>query len=409
MFPKHPSKSIEDDLRPISLTSQVSKIMESFTLDSLLSQIIGNLDNKQFALPKKSGTNALVYLMHQIHVTLDRGHCSARLFFADFEKAFDLVDHNVIIAELKNLGALHPAITRWIKSFLTSRRQCVKIGNAFSSWKENNGGLPQGTKLGPLLFVVLINSRLVDWQGRIKYVDDTTALEIISRCSESLLPKIVDGMCNYAVNRGMELNPKKCKEMKISFLKYDLLPNDPIYISGKQVEKVQSFKLLGVVITNDLTWNNHVNYIIKKANSRLYALRQLKKAGLNHRNLLLVYCSFVRSCLEYASPVWSDLTAELSNLIESIQRRALRIIHPSFSYEDALVCTGLETLSERRHNCCLKFIENTRSEVYPGYNPLANILRQNNNIITLVNMIIILEHREHLIESIQILNDIIIL
>ena len=83
----------------------------------------------------------------------------------------------------------------------------------------------------------------------------------------------------------------------------------------------------------------------------------------------------MRSCLEYASPVWSDLTAELSNLIESIQR----IIHPSFSYEDALVCTGLETLSERRHNCCLKFIENTRSEVYHGYNPLANILRQNNN------------------------------
>ncbi len=68
--------------------------------------------------------------------------------------------------------------------------------------------------------------------------------------------------------------------MKISFLKYDLLPNNPIYISGKQVEKVQSFKLLGVVITDDLTWNNHVNYIIKKANSRLYALRQLKKSRL---------------------------------------------------------------------------------------------------------------------------------
>ncbi len=79
--------------------------------------------------------------------------------------------------------------------------------------------------------------------------------------------------------------------MMISFLKYDLLPNDPIYIPGKQVEKVQSFKLLDVVITDDLTWNNHVNYIIKKANSRLYARpSSVKKAGLNHRNLLVVYC-----------------------------------------------------------------------------------------------------------------------
>jgi hypothetical protein len=96
----------------------------------------------------------LVYLIHQIYVTLDSGHCSARLFFADFKKAFD-------------------------------RQQCVKIGNVFSSLEENNSSLPQGAKLGPLLFVFLINSLLADWQGRIRYVDDTTTLEIIQRCSEN--------------------------------------------------------------------------------------------------------------------------------------------------------------------------------------------------------------------------------
>ena len=83
-----PPNTIEEDLRPISLTPQVAKIMEGFTLESLLSQIMDKLDSKQFGLPN-STTQALVYLMHQIHSALDKGHCSARVFFADFKKGFD--------------------------------------------------------------------------------------------------------------------------------------------------------------------------------------------------------------------------------------------------------------------------------------------------------------------------------
>ena len=177
-----PPNSIEEDLRPISLTAQVAEIMEGFTLESLLLEVLDKLDPKQFSLPKKSTTQALVYLMHQIHAGLDKGQCSARVFFADFKKGFDLVDHNVIITEFERLG-VHPVIIRWIKSFLTDREQCVRVGNCKSSWKKTNGGLPQGTKLGPLLFAIMVNSLLKDWQGRIKYVDDTSALEIIPRRS----------------------------------------------------------------------------------------------------------------------------------------------------------------------------------------------------------------------------------
>ena len=165
-----PPNSIEEDLRPISLTAQVAEIMEGFTLESLLLEVLDKLDPKQLSLPKKSTTQALVYLMHQIHAGLDKGQCSARVFFADFKKGFDLVDHNVIITEFEWLG-VHPVIIRWIKSFLTDREQCVRVGNCKSSWKKTNGGLPQGTKLGPLLFAIMVNSLLKDWQGRIKYVD----------------------------------------------------------------------------------------------------------------------------------------------------------------------------------------------------------------------------------------------
>ena len=260
-----PPNTIQEDLCPISLTPQVAKIMEGFTLESLLSQIMDKLDSKQFGLPKKSTIQALVYLMHQILSALDKGHCSSRDFFADFKKGFDMIDHNIIITELEKHG-VHPAIVRWIKSLLTDREQCFRMGNGKYSWKKINGGLPQGTKLEPLLFATMVNSLLKDWQGRIKYVDDTSALEIIPRCSPSLLPLVVDKIFYFAVSRGM----KKCKEIMISFLQYDLQPIHPIHIPGTLVERVSCYKLLGVIVSQDLTWNSHVDYILKKANSRLY-------------------------------------------------------------------------------------------------------------------------------------------
>ena len=109
-----PPTSIEDDLRPISLTSQIAKVMEEFTLRSLMVELQDKIDVKQFAIPGKSTTQALVYLLHIIFAALDTSHCFVRLFFANFRKGFDLVDHNRIIDELENLN-VHPVIVRWIR------------------------------------------------------------------------------------------------------------------------------------------------------------------------------------------------------------------------------------------------------------------------------------------------------
>ena len=327
-----PPQTIEDDLRPISLTAQVSKVMEGFMLQSLMSEVGHKLDPKQFALPGKSTTHALVYLLHVIHAALDQGHCSVRI-----------------------------------------REQCVKIGSFTSSWKPVNGGLPQGTKLGPLLFAILVNSLLQDWNGRIKFVDDATALEIVPRCSPSLLPILVNDVSQYASSRGMKLNSKQCKEMIISFLQYHLPLDNAIYIDGSPVQSVSSFKLLGVLLREDLSWCDHVDYVIKKANSRLYALRKLKKAGLSDKDLVTIYSSFIRSRIEYASPAWSTLTQGQSDLIESIQRRALRILLPEMSYQDALNYTGLKKLSTRRHNSCEQFIRKLKLDNGP-INPLKDVV-----------------------------------
>ena len=145
-------------------------MMEDFSLRSLMVEIRHKIDVKQLAVAGKSTTQALVYLLHLMLAALDVGRRFVRLFFADFRKGFDLVDHNILTDELENLN-VHPVILRWIRSFLTNREQCVRIGRCTSSWKTASGGLLQGTKLEPLLFAILINPLLKNWQGRIKFVD----------------------------------------------------------------------------------------------------------------------------------------------------------------------------------------------------------------------------------------------
>ena len=140
-------------------------------------------------------------------------------------------------------------------------------------------------------------------KSRVKYVDDATVVEIIPRCSPSYLPFTVANIYTYASLRGMKLNLRKCKEMIINFMQYSPLPPVPLTVGGSVIERVLTYKFLGVYISEDLSWNVHIEHIVKKANKRLYALHTLKKSGLTTMQLVQVYCSIVRSVLEYACPV----------------------------------------------------------------------------------------------------------
>ena len=116
--------------------------------------------------------------MQAIHEAIDSGNYSVRIFFADFTKGFDVIDHSVLLDELKSFD-IDQTLFFWVRSFLTNRVQAVRVGSSLSSWKQVNGGVPQGTKLGLTLFAVMINKLLRNWHMRSKYVDDTTAFEII--------------------------------------------------------------------------------------------------------------------------------------------------------------------------------------------------------------------------------------
>ena len=140
---------------------------------------------KQFAVAGKSTEQALVYLLHLGLEALDKGNCSLRLFFADFRKGFDLIDHRILTAKLAKFN-LHASLHRWIAAFLQGRSQVTHIGTASSSSRVLFGGIPQGTKLGPILFAIMVNDLLPSWGPRAKFVDDLTVMEIIPRNLEFL-------------------------------------------------------------------------------------------------------------------------------------------------------------------------------------------------------------------------------
>ena len=138
----------------------------------------------------------------------------------------------------------------------------------------------------------------------------------------------------------------------MTFLDYKSCTWRPICTGGVVIERVKSFKLLGVVISEDLTWGVHCDYIIKKANRHLHALRTLKKYGLPTLDLITVYCSLIRSVIEYASAVFENLPKYLSDALEGIQKRALRIILPNLHYDKAQILSGLPSLEDRRAAAC---------------------------------------------------------
>jgi len=188
----------------------------------------------------------------------------------------------LLVAKLTTLG-LPAVITRWMYSFLSNRRQRVKNGDVVSEWLQMSAGMPQGSYLGPLTFVILIDS-LRPTRMTHKYVDDTTLTEFMSKSGVSCMQAHVDELVQQSTDTVMIVNARKTKEMLIDAT----ISKDPpmVTLSGAVIDRVVTFKLLGVNVASDLKWNTHIEAISRKVASRLYFLKQLKRAGAGLNDLL---------------------------------------------------------------------------------------------------------------------------
>ncbi len=343
-----PPRHIESDLRPISLTPVLGKHLESIVGHWILEAISDNFDPFQYGGRKGlSTTHALVDMLHHWHQSIHAGK-SVRVLLLDYSKAFDLVDHNILVQKFADLGT-PPVLLKWLYGFLSNRKQRVKLGKDVSDWLSMNGAMPQGSWLGPLAFVVFISDMPLEQPVFAhKYMDDTTLSECYNNPDESHMQSATDQVVRWSDSNKMRVNTKKTKEMVISFKRPAQVP-DPIVIEGNPLEQVHFFKLLGIWISDDLTWHYHANSICAKASPRLYFLRQLKRSGLSAADLTTFFVTVVRPVTEYGCPVWhSGLSVGDSSHLEQIQKRAMRIIYPELSYRCALQRAGLETLASRR-------------------------------------------------------------
>ena len=347
--------AIEDfnkDLRPISLTPTLSKFAESCIIEQeIRPTLLKAMDPNQFGfVPNSCTTFALISMLHRWLENTDGTGSRVRVALLDYRKAFDLVDHNILIAKLFSLG-VKPTVVNWIADFLRGRSQRLKLNSdCFSNSEIVPAGIPQGTKIGPWLFLAMINDLAIPGKSSDlwKFADDTTVSEIIPKTGSSRLQVQVDQINCWSNENNFQLNSLKCKELRIDFTRHRHI-DDPITVNDLAFEVVQSVKILGVTIREDLKWNDHVTEITHKASKRLYLLRILKRAGVDVISLVQFYCTCIRSTLEYACQTFhSNLPEYLSNQIERIQKRALRMLYPEERYGDALKLTGLQSLADRR-------------------------------------------------------------
>ena len=154
----------------------------------------------------------------------------------------------------------------------------------------------------------------------------------------------------------MKFNSSKTKEMVFSFLKNFDVP--PVHLDGSIISRVESAKLLGVTISSNLKWDCHVKEIYSKSNRLIYFLKMLKKAGVSQDDMKKYYVTVIRPTMEFACQVWhSSLTVKQRDLLESVQKRSLRIIHPDLSYNEALQASNLSSLYDRREMLCKRLFE----------------------------------------------------
>ena len=203
----------------------------------------------------------------------------------------------------------------------------------------------------------MINDLLVDWKDRWKYVDDSTTTETIGPDHNSNLKDLVNYIDNWTASNNMKLNVGKCKELVVDFTRkkhhFASLIVDEVYI-----ERVKSTRILGLTVQDNMKWNEHIHNMVKKASKRLYMLRLLKKSNASTGTLITVYITIIRPVLEYACQVWHyNIQQYLSDDIEYVQKRALRIILPTQKYDEALIATNMTSLRDRREKLRDHFFE----------------------------------------------------
>ena len=356
--------------RPVSLTSIPCKLLEHIIVSNLMQHFEDNeiLNDRQHGFRKgRSCETQLLEFVEEVTTGLDEG-LPTDVIIMDFAKALDKVNHSLLTHKLAYYG-VRGYTNRWIQNFLNDRSQAVVVEGEKSNSVNVRSGVPQGSVLGPCLFLAYINDLpdKVSATSRL-FADDTLIQKLIENENDRKdVQKDLEQLEQWEGQWEMHFHPQKCNvlpvERSINTKKTTL---SDYFLHGHKLEKVENAKYLGVTLQNNMKFDVHIDNICTKANRMLGMLRRnlrsapelTKESG---------YKSLVRPVLEYACSVWDPHTAKDINKIEAVQRRAARFVKSKYKKEDSVssMIKDLKwnTLEQRRKKAMPDYQCFTRSDV----------------------------------------------
>ena len=307
---KKDSKLLCGNYRPISLLSNISKLLEKLMYSRLYSflNIYNCITELQFGFRANHSTShALVSITEQIREALDTGHFACGIFI-DLQKAFDTVDHDILVSKLDYYGVRGIAKS-WFTSYLHNRKQFVSINGFNSSLKSINFGVPQGSVLGPLLFLICINDLNISVKNSVMhhFADDTNLL-LIDKSIKVLCKKVnydLKGITNWLNANRISLNINKTEF--IIFRKPRKLIDFEIKIklNGKRIYPSTKIKYLGVLLDEHLSWKPHIDELTKKLNRSNSMLSKIRYY-VDENTIRSLYFSIFSSHISYCCQVWGQ-------------------------------------------------------------------------------------------------------
>ena len=366
---KKGSKALPENYRPICPTSHTIKTCERIVKDKILNHLERNnlLCKHQHGF--RPGRSCLTQLLAHINIVLENFllNKDTDSIYLDYAKAFDKVDHELLIHKLQCYG-IQGELLQWIKAFLSNRYQSVAINGVHSYKSKVKSGVPQGTVLGPLLFLIFIN----DINCCIKhsliscFADDTRIKKAISSSADvDLLQEDLNNTVQWTSDNNMVLHENKFEYINHSTGDAKLLKQLPFTSeyyqyktpNGATLSPIESVRDLGVLISSDLSWGPHINNMTdsaRKISSWILSVFQSR----DETTMMTLYKSLVRSRLEYCSPLWTSNKVEDIMKIEAIQRHFTSKIdgYKDLHYWDRIAGLKLMSLQRRRERYCILHI-----------------------------------------------------
>lgn len=380
---KSGSKEDIENYRGICMQSEIPKMFDLLVTNHM-TWVTGKLIvNEQHGFIKGRSTNTNLLLYQNYILECLESKLQVDSIYTDFSKAFDRVDHELLIAKLKALG-IDGQLLNWLSSFLTGRTQSVRIGSFISKNIEVLSGVPQGSHCAPLLFNLFINDIKLHLKHchLLLFADDLKIFRSVESLNDAfLLQADINNLFEWCSINYMHLNIKKC--FSITFSKSNSCLQFNYSVNNEPLKQLKEVRDLGVTFDTKLCFNSHINNITMQSRKMLGFINRSAK-NFSASSLKILYCSLVRSTLEYNSIIWSPFYDIYESKIEAVQHKfirsaAFKMNINEYDYSEILRLLNLKTLTTRRiyasltflnsvisgHICCPDILELINFNVHP--------------------------------------------